>query len=126
MKYMGTGILLSLIIALSACLPAGGEEASAASGPSAEEPAAQETELQGDTAMRREFCTVLTVNDDYFVLKNTADEFYHVDLSFLGEFKEGDEVLLVYTERSPIEDGVFNAEVRSIFPDSSKLVYPAN
>lgn len=126
MRGVGTGILLGLIIALSACFPARGEGAPATGGPSAEETAVQETELQGDTTMRREFCTVAAIDEDCFVLKNTAGELYRVDLSFLGEFKEGDEVLLIYTERTTVEEGTFRAEVKSVYLDSSKLVYPAN
>jgi len=126
MKCIGFSVLLSILFGLPACglaidwmMPAND------SLPPAPDPA-QETEYQGDHDMKREFCTVVTVSEAFFVLKNTEDEFYHVDLSFLGDFKEGDEVLLIYSKRSPVEDGVFRADVQSVFPDSSILQYPAN
>ena len=40
-------------------------------------------------------------------------------------FEIGDEVLLVYTDRRSVEDGAFEAEVRAVYPDSSRLLRPS-
>lgn len=86
----------------------------------------QKSDIQENSDMKREFCTILLINEDFFVLRNTAGEFYHVDRSFLGDFKEEDEVLLIYSDRTPIDEGTFQAAVHSILPHSSILMYPAN
>ena len=76
--------------------------------------------------MKREFCVVDDVREEDFTLKNTKEEKYRIDRSLLGDFRCGDEVLLIYTERHENEDGTFSADVQSIFPDSSVLLRPAN
>ncbi|MCI8869310.1 MAG: hypothetical protein HFF39_02010 [Lawsonibacter sp.] len=116
MKYVG--ILLGAILCLAACAPQGAEaQWDISHSASAEEQ--NSGDLEG-TDMRREFCTIQAVQEDCFILKNAMEELYQIDLAYLNNFKEGDEVLLIYTARSPIEEGLFRAEVRSIFPDSSK------
>ena len=76
--------------------------------------------------MKREFCVVMSLQDDYFTIKNVLNERYNIDNSFLADFKVGDEVLLIYTERRSIGEGIFEAEVQAVYPDDSTLVYPAN
>lgn len=79
-----------------------------------------EIEYQEDIDVKREFCEVVE-GEDNFVLKNTVGELYRLDLSLQEDFKEGDEVLLIYTERTQVEDGVYEAEVYAVYPDSSVL-----
>ena len=52
---------------------------------------------------------------DYFVLENTKGEVYRLDISWKGEYKTGDGVILVYTQRQEIEEGVYEAEVFFLF-----------
>ena len=83
----------------------------------------EETETDTeDSKMSREFCVVDKINETQFVLKNTSDELYYIDNSYLGEFNEGDTVLLIYKERDMISDGKYNADVYAIYHDDYKLV----
>ena len=79
----------------------------------------EETEVN---TMKREFCVVDKIDKAQFVLKNTSDELYYIDNSYLGEFKEGDTVLLIYKERSKISDGKYNTDIYAIYHDDYKLV----
>ena len=62
-----------------------------------------EQKKQEENFMKREFCEVVE-EDNEFVLKNTKGERYLLDLSFNQDFKKGDNVLLIYTERRQIEN----------------------
>lgn len=74
--------------------------------------------------MKREFCKVVE-NEQYFVLENTKGEIYHLDKSLEKDFKDGDEVLLIYTERREIGDKTYEADVYAVYPDNSELKVPA-
>lgn len=76
-----------------------------------------------DVMKIREVCKVLD-DKDYFVLENTKGEVYRLDISCKGEYKTGDGVILVYTQRQEIEEGVYEAEVFAIHDDSDKLEKP--
>lgn len=84
------------------------------------------TENKEDNDVKREFCKVEDVQEGYFILKNTVDELYYIDNTFLGEFKVGDAVLLLYLERNPMDEGIYFADVHAIYPDDNTLLYPAN
>lgn len=130
MKRKGMGMLLFLlvILALTSCSANAGEDT--ANGPGDSLPASikenSETENREDNRVKREFCKVESVQEEYFTLKNTAGELYCIDNSFLGEFKAGDAVLLLYLERNPAGDGTYSADVHAIYPDDDTLLYPAN
>lgn len=74
--------------------------------------------------MKREFCKVVE-GKTYFVLENTKGEIYHLDKSLGKDFKDGDEVLLIYTERREIGDKTYEADVYAVYPDNSELKMPA-
>lgn len=74
--------------------------------------------------MKREFCKVVE-GEPYFVLENTKGEIYHLDKSLGKDFKDGDEVLLIYTERREIGDKTYEADVYAVYPDNSELKMPA-
>ena len=74
--------------------------------------------------MKREFCKVVE-GEPYFVLENTKGEIYHLDKSLEKDFKDGDEVLLIYTERREIGDKTYEADVYAVYPDHSELKRPA-
>lgn len=76
------------------------------------------------TNMKREFCAVVGDND--FILKNVSGELYSIDISLRGDFKDGDEVLLIYTDRVKGDNGVYNANVYGVYHDDSTLVKPSN
>ncbi len=77
-----------------------------------------------ENKMKREFCVVNQIQEAQFVLKNTSDELYYIDNSFLGGFKEGDKVLLLYRERDVLSDGKYSADVYAIYPDDDTIVTP--
>ena len=76
--------------------------------------------------MKREFCTVESLQKDSFTLKNTADELYHIDNSFLGDFEVGDNVLLLYLDRTSLGNREYSADVYAIYSDDDSLLQPAN
>ena len=114
-------LMLGLLCFLSGCTGNGTENREV---PGIDTVVSNETENQEDN-MKREFCKVAEDTEN-FVLKNTAGDLYHLDLSFQGDFKSGDEVLLIYTNRTQIEEGVYEAEVYAVYPDRSDLAKPAN
>lgn len=127
MKQAGIGIIIFLL-GLLACLAGKGGEGmldSVDAHPSPLEPEV-EAEIMEDDNMKREFCTIVTLENDFFIIKNVAGELYHIDNSFLGEFTQGSEVLLLYTERNQIADNTYLATVKAVFPHNSVLQYPAN
>lgn len=76
--------------------------------------------------VKREFCMVENLSENNFSLRNTANELYYIDNSFLGNFEVGDNVILLYFNRTSLNDGAYSAEVYAIFPDNNTLVYPTN
>ena len=48
-----------------------------------------------------------------------------MDKSLEKDFKDGDEVLLIYTERREIGDKTYEADVYAVYPDNSELKMPA-
>lgn len=85
-----------------------------------------ETENKEVDNVKREFCKVESLQKDNFTLKNTADEIYYIDNSFLGDFKVGDNVLLLYFDRASLGDGEYAADVYAIYSDDDSLLSPAN
>lgn len=85
-----------------------------------------ETETKEVDYMKREFCTVESLQKDSFTLKNTADELYHIGNSFLGDFEVGDNVLLLYLDRTSMGNREYSADVYAIYPDDDSLLQPAN
>ena len=83
-----------------------------------------EQEKQEENSMKREFCEVVE-EDNEFILKNTKGERYLLDLSFNQDFKKGDNVLLIYTERRQIENNTYEADVYAIYPENFELQMPA-
>lgn len=75
--------------------------------------------------LKREFCVVDSLQEDFLVLKNVYDELYHVDLSFRGEYKEGDKVVLLYRERELVSEGVYAADTYAVYIDEDELLKPA-
>jgi hypothetical protein len=73
-----------------------------------------------DSNMRREFCTVVSAGD-IFMLKNTQDEIYNIDLSLKGDFSLGDAVLLLYKERTKNDDGYYEVSECKIYKDNLTL-----
>ena len=82
------------------------------------------SEEEENSNMKREFCKVVE-DEQYFVLKNTKGEIYHLDKSLEKDFKDGDEVLLIYTERREIGDKTYEADVYAVYPDNLELKMPA-
>ncbi len=76
--------------------------------------------------VKREFCKVESLQKDNFTLKNTADEIYYIDNLFLGDFKVGDNVLLLYLDRTSLGNGEYAADVYAIYSDDDSLLSPAN
>ena len=85
-----------------------------------------ETETKEVDYMKREFCTVESLQKDSFTLKNTADELYHIDNSLLGDFEVGDNVLLLYLDRTSMGNREYSADVYAIYSDDDSLLQPAN
>ena len=77
------------------------------------------------TDMRREVCVVEDIKEDIFIIKNTLDELYEIDISQLGEYKQGDYVLLTYSDRSLLKENVYKADIQTIYPFNNELKYPA-
>ena len=105
MKWGRAGMLLCMIIFLVSCAAENNTETAPkqdAKQASSSEAAAEVEYEEGN--MRREFCTVESLQEDYFVLENTKGERYHIDNSLRNNFEIGDEVLLVYTDRRSVED----------------------
>ena len=71
---------------------------------------------QEERTMRREICTVEAVYEDYFVLRNTLNERYHMEITHLGSFQPGDKAYLRYTERTADPDGFFTVPVSAVVP----------
>ena len=76
--------------------------------------------------VKREFCKVISVQEDDFTLENTVHELYCIDNSFLKNFKTGDKVLLLYHDRTLSDDGVYSADVYAVYPDDDVFLQPAN
>lgn len=126
MKWVRAGMLLCMLIFLVSYAAENNTETAPkqdAKQASSSEAAAEMEYEEGN--MRREFCTVESLQEDYFVLENTKGERYHIDNSLRDNFEIGDEVLLIYTDRRSVEDGAFEAEVRAVYPDSSRLLRPS-
>lgn len=85
-----------------------------------------ETETKEVDYMKREFCTVESLQKDSFTLKNTAGELYHIDNSFLGDFEVGDNVLLLYLDRTSLGNREYSADVYALYSDDDSLLQPAN
>lgn len=83
-------------------------------------------EIEEDASMKREFCKVEKHLQECFVLKNLSNELYYIDNSFKGSFKVGDNVLLLYSERSALENGGYTADVCAIYAVDYTIHYPGN
>lgn len=114
---------------------AGASETEAAAG-NAEAEAAENAEAAGiaeaesetetkEGVMRREYCRVAGTEEGSFTLRNTVNEVYRIDSSYLGDMKEGDLALLIYTSRAQGADGIFTAEVYAVYPSDNTLERPA-
>lgn len=75
--------------------------------------------------MKREVCTIKSIQEDTFTVENTKKEIYTISREYLGGFKEEDMVLLLYLNRSLLEDGTYSAEVYAIYPCGGPVVKPA-
>ena len=82
------------------------------------------SENEEEENMKREFCTVVETKEE-FTLKNTKGEIYHLEKFLQGNFKEGEEVLLIYTQRRELADGSYEADVYAVYEDDSTLQIPA-
>ena len=82
-------------------------------------------QVTANTNVNREFCTVESIQTNYFILKNTLGELYFIDTLYLGNLKEGDLALLIYTNRNDRGDGTYKADVTSVFPSENNLQEPA-
>lgn len=129
MKHTGIGFLLVLIVITMLVSCATNTSDEAANETNSSLPALggiAETEFQEVNNVKREFCKVEKLQEDNFTLRNTANELYYIDNSLLGNFKVGDNVLLLYYNRTSVGDGEYSAQVYAIYPDSDTLVRPAN
>ena len=79
----------------------------------------------GGAEMKREVCTIKSIQEDTFTVENTKKEIYTISREYLGGFKEEDMVLLLYLNRSLLEDGAYSAEVYAIYPCGGPVVKPA-
>lgn len=75
-------------------------------------------------------------DNDYFIVKakdgesytyhsvigdlQLTGEMYLINKSLLGDFTDGDRVLLVYSERTLLREGEYTAEVSALYPDDGK------
>ena len=125
MKRTGIGIslLLSVVTVLASCAANINSDALNKSNNSM--PVFAKTEIREVNGMKREFCEVESLQKTNFTLKNTVDELYHIDNSFLEDFKVGDKVLLLYLDRTSLSDGGYSADVYAIYPDDDTLLQPA-
>lgn len=71
--------------------------------------------------MRREFCVVQECTDEYMVLRNVYDELYYIEPEWNAKYSTGDEVVLVYSERTEVEPNTFTAIVKELKPDNSTV-----
>lgn len=110
-----------LIIMLASCSLNANNSNSNHQNPSEDTGDTLEIETVEEHHMKREFCKVDSLQEDYFVLKNTIDEEYYIDNSLLKNFKEGDMVVLLYTDRTPKGNG-YSADVYAIYPDNDAVV----
>lgn len=124
MKRIIGGILL-LIFLIPALYCLGSDRHAAVSSKDAAPDPVMISETGEETNMRREFCTVESLHEEYFVLKNTENELYHVDNAHLDGFKAGDQVLLIYVSRTESADHTYAAEVYAVYPDDATLKIPA-
>ncbi len=85
-----------------------------------------EESSEEDSRLRcREFCVIESIGENYFYVKNTVDEMYKIDKSFLGDHKTGDNIVLIYYDRTLTDEDVYVADVKSVEKDSNILLYPA-
>lgn len=70
--------------------------------------------------MIREFCIIETI-DENMVLKNVKGDTYLLELLWKADFNEGDNVVLIYKNRTEVEYGVYTADVYAVYPDSMEL-----
>lgn len=121
MKKAGLGMVLLLSAAvLSSCAKGTNEEAPG--GSMAVSSVFSETDTGEVDSMRREFCKVESIQDENFILKNTKEETYLVDISFLKGLKVGDQVLLIYRERTQTGEKEYSADVYAVYPDNDSLL----
>ena len=124
MKRIFGGILLLIMLSLALYFLGSDRNAAITPKDTASNPVIA-SETGEETNMRREFCTVESLHEEYFVLKNTQDELYHVDNAHLDGFKAGDPVLLIYVSRTALEDNRYTAEVYAVYPDDATIRIPA-
>lgn len=125
MKRIMGGILLLFILILALYLYGCGHDAVSQKNASSDPVTISDSDTGEENNMNREFCTVESLHEGYFVLRNTKDELYNVDNAHLGSFKSGDQVLLIYSERTALEDSRYTAEVYAVYPNDMTLRYPA-
>ena len=124
---MGKSIALIMLIALTiiSCSIKKEDRANSTNSMNSMSTASIDSSGEGEMdKVKREFCVVNQIQEAQFVLKNTSDELYYIDNSFLEGFKEGDKVLLLYRKRDVLSDGKYYADVYAIYPDYDTIVTP--
>lgn len=87
---------------------------------------ASEAGVEEDEGLKREFCKVSSLQEQYCLLENTVGETYCIDRSYAEDYKVGDLVLLLYSERTVMENGCYAAEVFAVYPNTNRLSPLAN
>lgn len=78
-----------------------------------------------DKSMYREICKVTQAGDE-FELENLKGEVYNLNPSLIEEYKEGDNVILIYRSRQLTSSGKYSADVYAIYRNEDQVLQSGN
>lgn len=57
--------------------------------------------------MKREFCRVTEITEEYLLLRNVYGDIYKIDISYNDDYELEEQVILSYLERTKTEDNLY-------------------